>query len=70
MFKLMGKKIITQFYNHKISLSGLMLLVEYLTLSLLVATFIVANCLDPDQDRQNIRPDLNPNPFDSLIVQN
>ena len=36
----------------------------YLTLSLLAATFadiIFANNLEPDQDRQNIGPDLDPN---------
>ena len=37
-----------------------------LTLSLLATTFscllvMFANSLDPDQDRQNISPDLNPN---------
>ena len=36
-----------------------------LTLSLLVATFVVcyesANNLDPDQERQNVSPDLDPN---------
>ena len=27
-----------------------------------------ANSLDPEQDRQNVGPDLDPNPFDTLIV--
>ena len=29
---------------------------------------IFANSLDPDQERQNVGPDLGPNRFDSLIV--
>ena len=31
-----------------------------LALSLLVATFVFANSLGPDQDRQNVGPDLDP----------
>ena len=33
----------------------------YLMLSLLVVIFVDANSLDPDQDRQNVSPDLDPN---------
>ena len=44
-----------------------------LTLSLLMMKFVICLCplqtvLDPDQDRQNVGPDLDPYCFDALIV--
>ena len=65
MFEVIDKKIVNNFITQLSfiwrSVISLILAANSLTLYILVSSINFANSLDPDQARQNVGPDLDPN---------